>query len=423
MLSPLDFRRSHVAHSGRPIRIAQCALALSVLLLTATGSLWGQDYWTGDAGDNRWDNPDNWESGFVPEFGEIRINGPEADGTSGPIISDGIEAFGGVLIADAGDPVMKMTGGSLELSGWGTWWADAPGTTANFEMSGGEVNFIGNPGIMELGWQNAGDPIGSSTGIWTMTGGEVYALGVDMPGKGNGGVGIINLWGGILSVGVARGGLILYEGATVDITHGELLLEGDQTALLEDYVGDGWVTAFAGDGELVVNFDGTFTSVTAVSLSMPGDFNQDQVLDVMDIDLLTAETASGNNNAEFDLNDDMLVDQTDIQIWVVDLRNTWIGDADVNGEFNTTDLVSVLSKGKYEQDLDAVWSEGDWNGDGRTDSGDLVAGLAGGGYEAGPRAAVSAVPEPQGWIGLAMALATMASCRRFARRQTAPTFG
>ncbi len=177
-------------------------------------SVWGQDYWTGDAGDNRWENPENWASGEVPFGGDIRVNGPEAEGGSGPIIQDGVDAIAGTLVADVGTPVMKMTGGSLELNGWGTWWSDAPGTLATFEMSGGVVDFTGNPGIMEVGWQNPGDPLGSSTGIWTMTGGEVFAQGVDMPGKNNGGVGIINLWGGTLNVGSSRGGLVLYDGAS-----------------------------------------------------------------------------------------------------------------------------------------------------------------------------------------------------------------
>ena len=81
-------------------------------------------------------------------------------------------------------------------------------------------------------------------------------------------------------------------------------------------------------------------------------------------------------------------------MWVKDLYNSWIGDANLDGEFNSSDLVIVLSSGTYEADVDAVWSTGDFNGDGRTNTSDLVAALADGGYEVGPRAAVAAVPEP-----------------------------
>ena len=41
-----------------------------------------------------------------------------------------------------------------------------------------------------------------------------------------------------------------------------------------------------------------------------------------------------------------------------------------------------------------LWSEGDWNGDGRFNSTDFVVAFTDGGYEAGPRNAVAAVPEP-----------------------------
>ena len=39
---------------------------------------------------------------------------------------------------------------------------------------------------------------------------------------------------------------------------------------------------------------------------------------------------------------------------------------------------------------------GDFNGDGRTNSSDLVVALADGGYEAGVPGAIAAVPEPMG---------------------------
>jgi hypothetical protein len=88
-----------------------------------------------------------------------------------------------------------------------------------------------------------------------------------------------------------------------------------------------------------------------------------------------------------------------------------MGDANLDGQFNSSDLVSVLASGTYEADVDSVWSTGDFNGDGRTTSSDLVAALAGGGYEMGPRAAVAAVPEPSSLalvlLGMLTGLGTM----------------
>jgi hypothetical protein len=125
-----------------------------------------------------------------------------------------------------------------------------------------------------------------------------------------------------------------------------------------------------------------------------GDFNQNGELDSGDIDDLTVKSASRTNPADYDLNADTLVNDADVNFWIRDLFHSWVGDADLNREFNSSDLVVVLASGTYEADMAAVWTTGDFNGDGRTNSSDLVAALADGGYEAGPRPATAAVPEP-----------------------------
>jgi hypothetical protein len=137
-------------------------------------------------------------------------------------------------------------------------------------------------------------------------------------------------------------------------------------------------------------------SIVIPGASIPGDFNQDGLLDAADIN---AYSASDITDPIYDLNNDSQINEADISVWIKDLYHSWIGDADLNGEFNSSDLVSVLAAGTYEADVDSVWTTGDFNGDGRTNSTDLVAALADGGYEQGPRAAVAAVPEPTGrWI-------------------------
>ena len=145
-----------------------------------------------------------------------------------------------------------------------------------------------------------------------------------------------------------------------------------------------------------------------------GDFNQDGELNAPDIDDLTAQSASGANDLTYDLNDDSLVNEDDVQVWVKELFNSWMGDANLDGKFSSTDLVQVLAAGTYELDVPAVWSSGDFNGDARTNSTDLVVALGDGGYELGPRAAVAAVPEPACVALFSMALPLLA--RRLRRR-------
>jgi hypothetical protein len=125
-----------------------------------------------------------------------------------------------------------------------------------------------------------------------------------------------------------------------------------------------------------------------------GDFNGNGQLDLPDVNMLNSAIAMDGGDLSFDLNADGAVTQTDLNVWVKDLRRTWIGDANLNGEFNSGDFVDVFQVGKYEQNVDAGWHEGDWTGDRRFGSGDFVAAFQDGGFERGPRAAVASVPEP-----------------------------
>jgi hypothetical protein len=147
-------------------------------------------------------------------------------------------------------------------------------------------------------------------------------------------------------------------------------------------------------------------------VGVTGDFNANGVLDGPDIDDLTARSASGVHPAGYDLNADSLVNQIDINVWVKDLRKSWIGDANVDGEFNSGDLVTLFTAGTYEQEVSAVWSQGDFDGNGRFTSGDLVAALTDGGYEKGPRAGVAAVPEPTGCVMMVVGAALLVRKRK-----------
>jgi hypothetical protein len=150
------------------------------------------------------------------------------------------------------------------------------------------------------------------------------------------------------------------------------------------------------DVEIKLIFDNGTAGMPIIGGVVDGDFNGNGVLDAPDIDDLSGQSAEGIHPAAYDLNADALVDSADIEVWVRELFHSWMGDADLDGQFSSTDLVTVLASGSYEADIDSAWSTGDFNGDRRTNSTDLVVALADGGYEAGPRAAVAAVPEPSG---------------------------
>ena len=126
-----------------------------------------------------------------------------------------------------------------------------------------------------------------------------------------------------------------------------------------------------------------------------GDFSDNGVLDAADVDLLAAEIRSDEPNVEFDLNFDEIVDELDRIVWVHDVSRTYFGDSNLDGEFNSSDFVTVFKAGEYEDDIEmnSGWAEGDWNGDGDFNSRDFVFAFQDGGYEQGPRVA-AVVPEP-----------------------------
>ncbi len=127
-----------------------------------------------------------------------------------------------------------------------------------------------------------------------------------------------------------------------------------------------------------------------------GDLNEDTEVGTADIDLLTREILDGSNLSVLDLNGDGLVDGDDRVYWIGNVVNTYIGDSNLDGEFNTSDLTTVFQAGEYFDDLpgNSTWGTGDWNGDGDFTSSDLVAALADGGFNQGPRLAIAPVPEP-----------------------------
>lgn len=132
-----------------------------------------------------------------------------------------------------------------------------------------------------------------------------------------------------------------------------------------------------------------------------GDFNQDSIIDASDIDLLSAAIRTQPSDSRFDVNGNGRVDTLDRAVWIDDLARTYAGDANLDGQFSSEDLVAVFVAGEYEDRLvgNSTWSSGDWTGDGEFDSQDFLYAFRQGGYNAGPRTAVQSVPEPVGtWI-------------------------
>jgi hypothetical protein len=151
-------------------------------------------------------------------------------------------------------------------------------------------------------------------------------------------------------------------------------------------------------------FDPITGQITLGAVITRGDYNGNGQLDAGDLDLQAEQIVVEPGDPAFDLNGDNVVDFGDRQVWINDLAVTWMGDANLNCVFDSSDQVQKFVQGKYEKDVVAGWADGDSNGDMRFNSSDMVADFVAGGYELAAKpgctleppvnAAVSAVPEP-----------------------------
>ena len=72
------------------------------------------------------------------------------------------------------------------------------------------------------------------------------------------------------------------------------------------------------------------------------------------------------------------------ELWQIPLELDSVpGDANRDGIFNSSDLVQLLQRGEYEDQIagNSIWEDGDWNGDGDFTSEDIVLALQSGGYQ------------------------------------------
>jgi len=216
---------------------------VSIILVLGSFSYAEDITWTDLGADHLWSTPENWDLGRVPTLADdVLIDAPAAAEPSGPVIQDGIAAeCNGIWTEAPGEPTLTMTGGTLVVGEW-IWLGDGTDSFGIWNMSGGNVDVANE---FELGW-------GGGAGTLTMTGGTINAGEAVIP-TGSGAFGDLFLNGGTYNVTKA-GGLEVNENGLIDITEGTLVLEGDDTAKVNDLIAAGKITAYGGAGHIEVDF-------------------------------------------------------------------------------------------------------------------------------------------------------------------------
>ena len=117
------------------------------------------------------------------------------------------------------------------------------------------------------------------------------------------------------------------------------------------------------------------------SADQPGDVTGDGVVDATDIDAVCGGRTSGD--LQFDLTNDGLVDEADTNFLIQNVLQTSFGDVNLDGKFNSSDLVLIFQAGEYEDNLasNSTWATGDWNCDGDFTSRDFTYALTYGEYD------------------------------------------
>ena len=120
---------------------------------------------------------------------------------------------------------------------------------------------------------------------------------------------------------------------------------------------------------------------------LPGDLNGDGIRDLADIDLFSEGYRVSPPDLSLDLTADGSVNEQDRDYFITELMGIEYGDSNLDGVFNSTDLIRIFTFGEYEDNLpgNSTWAEGDWNMDGDFNSSDLIVAFIRGAYTVGAR--------------------------------------
>ena len=324
------------------------------------------------------------DDGFITEF-EFRLTDAQGLDSSGQLGGDGM-AF---VVQNVSDEELGSISGELGYAGipkslaveFDTWWND-------WDLSSNDIG-IHSRGINANNNREQGQ-LALDTVPGNFADGRVHHARIEYtPG-----------W---LSV--------FLDGADTPTTQAEI-------ADLADFIGAdegfAWVGFTASTGGAVENHD-VLSWFFESRRVIRGDVDGNRVLDVSDINLISEAIRGKSVDPLFDLNSDGIVNEDDRRFWVESLANTYFGDANLDGEFNSGDMIAAFQAGEYEDNVlhNSTWEDGDWNGNGDFGTADLVIAFQDGGFEQGPRVALQNVPEPSTSLLIYISILGLTAFRRY----------
>jgi len=196
--------------------------------------------------------------------------------------------------------------------------------------------------------------------------------------------------------------------AVYDVTL-EMPLDVDETV-----VDDGGTSArVTGDG--LVRARGQMS----LPVAMLGDLDGSGAVNAADIDVLYGHLPS--TDPAYDVNGDWAVDQQDADTLVHDVLGSEYGDADLDGDVDVWDYLTLKVAATREPPLPAPgWADANFDGLDGVGYADYVLARDHFGWSAGPRAPSAAIPEPATLTILSLAALGLLRARRRSHSPTTP---
>lgn len=148
-----------------------------------------------------------------------------------------------------------------------------------------------------------------------------------------------------------------------------------------------------------VDVDPTSLGLVVSGFTQPSsDLNRDGFVTVDDLDALNRGLREHSTDLYFDVTGDQILDFSDWQQVMLD-AGLQPGDVDLDGTFDSSDIIQLFQSGKYDDGIDfnSDWRDGDFTGDLDFDSSDLIMALSNG-YAVQGANAVAFVPEPSSFV-------------------------
>jgi len=291
-----------------------------LLLIFVVNSYGDVITWNNNTGDQDYGNSQNWSANKVPQHNDIVLIGAPAIPIScveQPILDGDCEATD-LYIGHSGNGQMTINDGSFTVTGNVTVGAFGSNTDGILTIKNGTLENTGFGFIVGH----------EGTGRVDIFNGSVTVNSLKL--AYNGGLGIINIKGGTLTVTDEYGMDIQHQPAgpnnLINITGGKLIREGDKVGELNYLIGLAYIVGYNGLGMLEVDFN-SIDNVTSVQADCKGcydyDISDDLIVDNLDLERLASCWLEDNTGWCFksNLNNDCAINNNDFALLASDWTN------------------------------------------------------------------------------------------------------